>query len=118
VIEDPVFLRGANAGIEPNLVLSYFSGIEGLTQAAGFPLTRDFLPSFAQMLFENSTSHLLAIGRSTDPFFDPMAAIAEVHLHAQVRHGRVFVYGIRPPTSIYALEFENGPEPYRLIPML
>jgi KaiC/GvpD/RAD55 family RecA-like ATPase len=118
VIEDPVFLRGANAGIGPNLVLCYFSGIEGLTQSAGFPLTREFLPTFAHLLFENSPTHILAIGRSIDRFFEQMAAIAEVHLRAEVRHGRVLVYGIRPPTSIYALEFENGAEPYQFIPIL
>jgi hypothetical protein len=118
VIEDPVFLSREQAGVSPNLVVAYFSGIEGLAEAAGSTLTREVLPGLAQMVFERAPSHILAIGRSVDRFFDSMAAIAELHLRVTTRRGRVMVWGQRPPTPLYALSLGGDGSAYRLTPML
>jgi hypothetical protein len=116
--EDPDFLKGAQNSKGPNLILAYMSGLEALTEAAGVTLIRGALSGLARTVFPHNPVHVVAVGRTGDPMFYGVAALAEVHARVRAPHGRIIVNGHRPYLAPMVLSQEPGPEPYRLTTVL
>jgi len=115
VPEDPAFRVGSGDRTAMNLLVVYFSGIEGLAQSAGAVLTREAIPGAAHVTFGGSPVHLIALGRSGDPYFDAISPLAGLHLRIESRLGRILIHGYRPFTEEFAVTQSGPAAPYRLL---
>jgi KaiC/GvpD/RAD55 family RecA-like ATPase len=102
----------------PNVLVSYFSGLEALTQTAGVPLSREVLPGFARVAFGREAVHMFAIGRTGDPHVELVQTISELHVRLVSRHGRIIVYGHRPQTRAFAMTRTIPTSPYTFVPLV
>jgi KaiC/GvpD/RAD55 family RecA-like ATPase len=114
VPEDPTFRVGLPGVQAVNLMVVYFSGLEGLAQAADAVLTREAIPGAAHVTFGGAPVHLIAIGRGGDAYFNAVSPLAGTHLRVESRQGRVLVHGFRPFTEEFALTQPDESSPYRL----
>jgi KaiC/GvpD/RAD55 family RecA-like ATPase len=115
VPEDPAFRVGAKDSPGMNLLVAYFSGLEGLAQSAGVALTREAIPGAAHVAFGGSPVHMIAIGRAGDPYFSAVLALAALHLRVESHQGRVLLHGYRPFTEEFAVTQSTADAPYRLL---
>ena len=117
VPDDPVFRVGSPDKKIMNLMVVYFSGIEGLAQSAAAVLTREAIPGAAHITFGGAPVHLVAVGRAGDAYFGEMSPLAGSHIRIEGRQGRILLHGFRPFTEEFAMTQATEQSPYRLMRM-
>jgi len=115
VPEDPAFRVRAHSSKSTNLMVVYFSGLEGLAHSAGAALTREAIPGSAQVTFGGDPVHLIAIGRAGDAYFREVSPLASLHLRVESRQGRVLLHSYRPFSEEFAVTQESEDTPYHLL---
>jgi KaiC/GvpD/RAD55 family RecA-like ATPase len=115
VPEDPSFRVANPAAHGMNLMVVYFSGLEGLAQSGGVTLTREAIAGACRFTFGGEPTHMVAIGRTGDAYFASVAPITQLHLRVESRYGRILMHGTRPFTEEFALTQAAPTSPYRLL---
>jgi KaiC/GvpD/RAD55 family RecA-like ATPase len=115
VPEDPTFRVGPSGSPTMNLMVVYFTGLEGLARAADVQLTREAIPGAANVTFGGAPVHLIGLGRGGDPYFATVSPLASSHIRVEAQQGRVLLHGFRPFTDQFAMVQPGEHSPYRLI---
>jgi KaiC/GvpD/RAD55 family RecA-like ATPase len=118
------FLR-SRAGRAGNLAVISIDAVSAFSQAEdGAKISPRVLVPWVKTHLEDAPAHTILIGRSDDPIFASLRGAASRHLRIREVEGRVFVYGIRPLTEGFVLDFaENAgssgrPRLFELVPIV
>jgi KaiC/GvpD/RAD55 family RecA-like ATPase len=112
------WLKGGVVGGPPGLVTLYASGLESLATTLKIPITSETaagMPAAIQTTLGGARLHILAVGKSTTPLFQPLKALASIHIRLVNRQGRVLVYGLKPWTPGFVLAESTNSGPYELL---
>jgi hypothetical protein len=110
------FLRETEPG-KPALYLLCFDGLRAVAAVTGIEYDPATFPIIVARYAQLPGFHGVAVARVGDPLAVTIQDHAETFLHADSRHGRLFLSGVRPETVLHGLSWGEGAAHYRLIPM-
>jgi hypothetical protein len=100
---------------QPNLAVIWTSGLRALNAEHPGMFTPENLPGLVRSYFRETNLHELFIGFVDDALIDSLAPMAETQIRMVSRNGRVFVYGVDPPTPFLVLSGGDDHQAYRLL---
>jgi len=110
------FLRSTPEG-RPSLYVISLDGLSALASIAGIPLNAETFPLIVGAYLRLPRFHGFGFGRSDDPLTRVMAAAVDTHLRVEERYGRTVLFGIRPRTNPYILDWGDDAGRYSLVQM-
>ena len=110
------FLKETPAG-RPALYVVYLDGLRALAAVGGITVTPETFAMIVGGYARLPTFHGIGFGRTDDPVYKPLAAVVDNLLHVESRYGRTVLYGIRPRTPPYILDWPGEGERYSLLPV-
>jgi hypothetical protein len=110
------FLRGTPEG-RPALFLISLDGLEALAAIAGLELNPSTYPYIVGVYSRLPGFHGIGFGRSNDPMTQGLVSQVDTHLRVEVIYGRPVVFGIRPRTNPYLLDWGAPGGRYSLVPL-
>ena len=115
MIEGTAFLAEGTAQGRPNLVAVWLTGLEHASIGAPNPYTRANVPIIIERVLEIGNMHAIMVGPTTSPLTEGLREMASTRIQMRSKHGRVFVYGLSPPTPPLVLAAGEGSAAYDLI---
>ena len=115
MIEGTAFLAEGTAQGRPNLVAVWLTGLEHASIGAPNPYTRANVPIIIERVLEIGNMHAIMVGPTTSPLTEGLREMASTRIQMRSKHGRVFVYGLSPPTPPLVLAAGEGSAAYELI---
>jgi hypothetical protein len=114
--EGHTFLQGTTPGRAALYLLS-FDGLRAAAAVTGARYDPATFPILVARYARLPGFHGITIRSVDDPLASTTAGFTETVLRAEMRHGRVFLSGIRPETVPHALAWDEGDPRYRLVSM-
>ena len=90
---------------------------QALSAVAGITLNPSSFPYVVGAYQRLPRFHGVGFGRSDHPITKVMAAAVDTHIRIAERYGRSVLFGVRPRTNPYLLDWTEGRGPYSLIPV-
>jgi KaiC/GvpD/RAD55 family RecA-like ATPase len=112
------WLMSADSGGFPGLVLLHESGLESLASVAGVTITPDSAATFVggiQSTLAGGNLHVVMVGTPSSTLLRSVRAVAALRVRIHNRHGRVFLYGLKPWTPGFVLADAGNDAPYDLL---
>lgn len=116
--ESTHFLQSRNYPSSPNLAVVPVDALQAAARTAGLQYTPDAFAAIVAQDVSTRAAHVVVLGRTGDPLLEAVRGGAQPSLRMVQRQGRMFLYGTRPWTPMYALQPTPHPErgrPYDLI---
>jgi hypothetical protein len=110
------FLRDGVAG-PPSLFVLSFDGLQALASVIGVAYQAALFPIILSAYVRLPRFHGLGFGRSDDPLAMAALPSAETHLRIREHCGRAIVFGVRPETQGFILDWTEDEGRYTLLPM-
>jgi hypothetical protein len=110
------FLQGTPEG-KPCLYALYLDGLHALANIAGVSLSPDTFPVVVQSYVRLPRMHGFGFGRSDDPLIGPLLQNLDIHIQIEEKYGRTVLFGRRPRTHPYLLDWTDGTGRYALVPI-
>jgi len=109
------FLAEGVANGRTGLVAVWLTGLEHASVGAPNPYTRQNVPVILERVLEIGNLHAVMVGPTNDPFTETLREMASIRIQMRAKHGRVFIYGLAPPTPPLVLAGGDKGAPYDLI---
>lgn len=110
------FFRGQTGG-RPCLYAIAFGGIHEMAAAAGMTINPSTFPFVVGAYARLPGFHAFALARSGDPLTQVLVARAAAHVRIEERYGRTLLFGVRPRTNPYLLDWPDADGRYHLVPL-
>ena len=110
------FLRDRPAPVDAVLVIA----LEGLWAAAlemGLDINRSLVPVELGFYTRLPRSHIFAFGAASDPVLPHIRPAVDTLLHVEFLHGRPIVFGVRPRTAAYVLDWPQPDGRFEFVPV-
>jgi hypothetical protein len=101
----------------PSLFVVSLDGLNAVAAVSGLHLRPELIPVTLATYMQLPKFHSLGFGRTGDPFMQASLLSAKTHLKFQHRFGRTLIFGARPETPGYMLEWTDREGRYSLLPM-
>jgi hypothetical protein len=111
------FLRQGSAAV-PSLFVLSLDGLRALASLKGVSYQPSVFPLVLAGYLRLPRFHGMGFGRSDDPLAQAALPSVEIHLRMQQRCGRTVIFGVRPETPGYLLDWTEPAGRYSLVPML
>jgi hypothetical protein len=116
--ESTRFLQNRNAPVSPNLAIVPIEALQAAARTVGLQYTPEAFAAIVHEDVATRAAHVLVLARAGDPLLESVRSGAQPYLRLVQRQGRLFVFGVRPWTPMYALQPTAHPErgrPFDLI---
>ncbi len=114
--EAHAFLRDAR-GNGPVLFVLSIDGLRALAMVAQVNYNESTLPHIVASYARLPRFHGIGFGRARDPFTQALLPSVDTYLKIRQAHGDAVVFGIRPPTPAYLLDWTRPDGRYSLVPI-
>jgi hypothetical protein len=111
------FLRDGAPGA-PSLCVLSFQGLQALASVSGVNYRMAVFPLIIASYVGLPRFHGLGFGRSDDPMTAALIPSLETHIKMQQRFGRTILYGVRPESQPYMLDWPTVDGQYTLDPLI
>jgi hypothetical protein len=101
----------------PSLFVISLDGLNAVASVSGRRLRPELFPFTLTIYMQLPKFHSLGFGRTGDPVLQTCLLSAKTHLKFQHRFGRTLIFGARPETPGYMLEWTDREGRYSLLPM-
>ncbi len=110
------FLRDRPEGTPAVYVIS-LEGLRSVVAYLGSPFDPAMLPSILELYLRLPKFHLFGYGPRDDPVVPHIRPASELLLDLEMHHGRPVLFGVRPKTVPYLLDWPDGSGRYSLLPV-
>ena len=101
----------------PSLFVLSLDGLNAVASVSGIRFRPELVPFMLATYMQLPKFHGLGFGRTGDPLFQASILSMKTHLKFQHRFGRTLIFGARPETQVYMLQWTDEEGRYSLLPM-
>ncbi|MGD0250365.1 MAG: hypothetical protein ABSB97_05715 [Thermoplasmata archaeon] len=101
----------------PSLFVLSLDGLNAVASVSGMRFRPELVPFMLATYMQLPKFHGLGFGRTGDPLFQASILSMKTHLKFQHRLGRTLIFGARPETHGYMLQWTDREGRYSLLPM-
>jgi hypothetical protein len=99
------------------LFVLYLDGLRALGAVGGFAVEPRTLPMIVGTYARLPRFHGFGFARADDPLEEPLAEGVDIQVHVEERYGRTVLFGTRPRTHPFILDWPEAGGRYALIPV-
>jgi len=110
------FLLAAPEG-RPSLYVIFLDGIAALASVAEIPMKVETYPLVVSSYMRIPRFHGFGFGRADDPITQALLRQVDTHLRVSEKYGRTLLFGMRPRTNPYILDWTDDSGRYSLVPV-
>lgn len=108
------FLRATDTG-KPALFVLSLDGLRALALVSGSSYDASTFPLIVSTYARLPGFIGVGVGNTGDPLSTALIPSLETHLKAVERYGRLLLFGLRPPTACFMMDWKAGSERYDLV---